>query len=87
MAAVASLAFDDDGDLENNATAVCLPAHACKYCGIHSPESVVRCNFPQVVCASIIIIIIIIIIINCINILLFLVYCINLLLFTMGVFY
>jgi len=24
-----------------------LPPHACMYCGVHSPASVVRCNFPS----------------------------------------
>lgn len=24
-----------------------LPEHACKYCGIHSPASVVKCIFPS----------------------------------------
>lgn len=34
---------DDFGDLIVRSEEKDLPAHACKYCGIHSPASVVKC--------------------------------------------
>ena len=42
--ATSSLNFEDGFD-EDNLPYVAkeLPDHACKYCGIHSPASVVRC--------------------------------------------
>lgn len=35
--------FEDTDDLAFQAQDKDLPAHACKYCGIHSPASVVKC--------------------------------------------
>jgi regulator of nonsense transcripts 1 len=36
--------LDEDGDVEVPIEQETLPAHACCYCGIHSPESVVKCS-------------------------------------------
>lgn len=42
--AIADLRFEEEDD-DGNATAITeLPAHACKYCGIHEPSTVVMCN-------------------------------------------
>lgn len=35
--------FDNFGDQQSDELDKNLPAHACKYCGIHSPASVVKC--------------------------------------------
>ncbi|KAJ3043729.1 ATP-dependent helicase NAM7 [Rhizophlyctis rosea] len=37
------LEFDEDGDYGRGEPHFELPAHACKYCGIHSTSSVVKC--------------------------------------------
>lgn len=46
--AIAELQFeeeDDDGAASVTASTMAeLPAHACKYCGIHEPSTVVMCN-------------------------------------------
>lgn len=33
--------------MEDHGREIELPEHACRYCGIHSPSSVVRCIFPS----------------------------------------
>lgn len=38
---MADLLFEEDDD---DAVAPALPPHACKYCGIHEPSTVVMCN-------------------------------------------
>ncbi|CAI5993099.1 unnamed protein product [Closterium sp. NIES-65] len=41
------LSFDEMGEEDAmDFPATDLPEHACKYCGIHNPACVVRCNFP-----------------------------------------
>jgi len=40
-------AFEEVYDFDNREREVDLPEHACRYCGIHSPSSVVRCIFPN----------------------------------------
>ncbi|GBG63841.1 hypothetical protein CBR_g39626 [Chara braunii] len=47
---VSELSFDETGDeeaLDYYAKHRDLPDHACKYCAIHNPASVVRCNVPS----------------------------------------
>eukprot|EP00164_Ancoracysta_twista_P012521 GFYU01019681.1.p1 GENE.GFYU01019681.1~~GFYU01019681.1.p1 ORF type:complete len:1021 (+),score=253.32 GFYU01019681.1:29-3091(+) len=43
------LAFEEPFEEEEGADVAEteLPEHACKYCGIHNPACVVRCNFPN----------------------------------------
>lgn len=36
-------ALGDDMEEEDTTKDVELPAHACRYCGLHDPASVVRC--------------------------------------------
>ncbi|CAI5470708.1 unnamed protein product [Closterium sp. Yama58-4] len=46
-AAMNDLSFDEMGEEDAmDFPATDLPEHACKYCGIHNPACVVRCNFP-----------------------------------------
>lgn len=40
---ISELNFEDE-DEENSEYTKELPAHACKYCGIHDPNTVVQCN-------------------------------------------
>lgn len=40
---MAELQFEEEDD-DAVAQAQELPAHACKYCGIHEPSTVVMCN-------------------------------------------
>ncbi len=42
------LSFDETGDEDGHEYAKRdLPEHACKYCGIHNPACIVRCNVPS----------------------------------------
>jgi regulator of nonsense transcripts 1 len=45
----ADLKFEDTFNFEEDSREreVSLPEHACKYCGIHNPSSVVKCMFPS----------------------------------------
>eukprot|EP00039_Didymoeca_costata_P001888 m.55985 g.55985 ORF g.55985 m.55985 type:complete len:1105 (+) comp11014_c0_seq3:109-3423(+) len=40
---MSELAFEDGDDDDENFTERKLPEHACRYCGIHDPASVVKC--------------------------------------------
>lgn len=47
-AGINELTFEDAGDEENHEYSKRdLPEHACKYCGIHNPACIVRCNVPS----------------------------------------
>ncbi|KAH9539277.1 hypothetical protein CY35_15G049600 [Sphagnum magellanicum] len=46
--ALSELSFDETGDEDSHEYAKRdLPEHACKYCGIHNPACIVRCNVPS----------------------------------------
>eukprot|EP00897_Mesotaenium_endlicherianum_P000723 jgi/Mesen1/10651/ME000009S10446 len=46
-AGVGELAFEETAEGDQEYAKTDLPPHACKYCGIHSPACVVRCNVPS----------------------------------------
>ena len=46
-AGISELSFEDAGDEDNlEYSKRHLPEHACKYCGIHNPACIMRCNVP-----------------------------------------
>lgn len=46
-AGISELTFEDPGDEDNlEYWKRHLPEHACKYCGIHNPACIMRCNVP-----------------------------------------
>lgn len=46
-AGISELNFEDAGDEESlDYSKRHLPEHACKYCGIHNPACIMRCNVP-----------------------------------------
>jgi hypothetical protein len=48
MTGLSDLRFDETGDEDGHEYAKRdLPEHACKYCGIHNPSCIVRCNVPS----------------------------------------
>jgi regulator of nonsense transcripts 1 len=48
MTGLSDLRFDETGDEDVHEYAKRdLPEHACKYCGIHNPSCIVRCNVPS----------------------------------------